>query len=131
MKRLTFAALLATAFMATPVMAHDDFQHNMPGRYQHEGWNNNHGKRYRGAYNNGEPIVMGREAIRSVQIALDEAGYNTGKIDGVLGHQTRSAIAAFQRDHHLKGSGYLTERTLKLLDVVLMRDGDFTPKQYR
>lgn len=131
MKRLTFAALLATAFIGAPALANDEFQHNMHGRYQHEGWNHNYGKRYRGEFNNGEPIVMGREDIRSVQIALDEAGYNTGKIDGILGHQTRAAIAAFQRDHHLNGNGHVTERTLKLLDVVLMRDGDFTPKQYR
>lgn len=131
MKRLTFAALMATAFLSAPALANDEFQHNMHGRYQNHDWDRNYGKHMRGHHNNGEPIVMGREDIRGIQMALHDAGYNTGKIDGVLGHQTRAAIASFQRDHQLHGNGRLTERTLKLLDVIVTRDGNFVPREYR
>jgi hypothetical protein len=43
----------------------------------------------------------------SVQSSLDRQGYNAGPPDGVMGGQTRDAIAAFQGAHGLQQTGMI------------------------
>jgi hypothetical protein len=56
------------------------------------------------------------DIIRSLQRALQKAGYDPGSIDGRVGAQTRSALAAYQEAKGL-AQGQLTIETLKELGL--------------
>lgn len=45
------------------------------------------------------------ETVRSIQTSLATLGYKPGPADGILGHQTKNAIEAFQRDRGLPVTG--------------------------
>ncbi|MEP1206709.1 MAG: peptidoglycan-binding domain-containing protein [Rhizobiaceae bacterium] len=57
------------------------------------------------------------ELLREVQTALSVRGYYGGKLDGLYGSRTKSAIEDFQKDHSLKQDGKVS---LRLLTQVLM-----------
>ena len=57
------------------------------------------------------------DIVVRIQTALDNAGYNPGKIDGVLGSDTMSALSSFQKDNDM-ASGQLTMDALKKLGVL-------------
>lgn len=52
-----------------------------------------------------------------VQRRLARRGYYHGPIDGVVGPGTRSAIIAFQADHGLNTTGYMSHETLDRLGL--------------
>ncbi|MBJ2149783.1 peptidoglycan-binding protein [Paracoccus sp. IB05] len=52
---------------------------------------------------------------RDIQRRLTALGYRTGGTDGVLGQNSRRAIAAWQRDEGLRASGYITADQLREL----------------
>lgn len=56
--------------------------------------------------------------VRRIQAALDQKGYNPGRIDGVIGQDTMSALKKYQRDTRLS-EGQLTIKTLDSLGVEL------------
>jgi len=56
---------------------------------------------------------------RDVQTALKNAGFYDGKIDGVKGNQTNSAIKAFQKANGLRADGVVGPRTWDLLCTYL------------
>ncbi len=53
--------------------------------------------------------------VRSAQERLNQLGYYTGGVDGVVGEQTRHAILDFQRRNGLAQTGSLTPETYGLL----------------
>lgn len=55
--------------------------------------------------------------VAAVQRKLAREGFDPGPIDGVLGSQTRSAIAAFQRDNGLASTGRINSALLDKLDL--------------
>ncbi len=59
---------------------------------------------------------MNKDVILKIQNALKEKGYNPGKIDGVLGRDTRIALDRYQRDNSL-ATGGITYETLNALGV--------------
>ena len=59
-----------------------------------------------------------RGVVARLQAALQKAGYNPGRLDGVLGSETMNAVKSYQRAKGLP-SGQLTIRTLKSLGVQL------------
>ncbi|NEW61758.1 hypothetical protein GSY74_10715, partial [Sulfurovum sp. bin170] len=61
---------------------------------------------------------MNQQVILKIQNALKAKGYNAGKIDGVLGGDTRRAIDKYQRDNTL-ATGGITYETLKSLGIKL------------
>ncbi|HHH18932.1 MAG TPA: peptidoglycan-binding protein [Campylobacterales bacterium] len=61
---------------------------------------------------------MNKEVILKIQNALKAKNYNPGKIDGVLGGDTRLALDKYQRDHSL-ATGGITYETLESLKVGL------------
>ena len=65
-------------------------------------------------YNNLEP----GQVIENVQVALRDQGYYPGSIDGLVGMQTRSALAAYQRDHGLVVTSAIDEPTLVTLGLA-------------
>jgi peptidoglycan hydrolase-like protein with peptidoglycan-binding domain len=55
------------------------------------------------------------QSVREAQQRLLERGYRPGPADGLMGAQTRAAIAAFQRDEKLEPSGELDLPTIARL----------------
>jgi peptidoglycan hydrolase-like protein with peptidoglycan-binding domain len=53
--------------------------------------------------------------MRQLQHNLDDAGYLQGTIDGRLTARTRRALAEFQRDYHMPGTGALDRATAEAL----------------
>jgi peptidoglycan hydrolase-like protein with peptidoglycan-binding domain len=53
--------------------------------------------------------------VRDAQAALREAGYEPGRIDGVMGPATQAAIRQFQAASGLPQTGQLDERTQQQL----------------
>jgi hypothetical protein len=52
-----------------------------------------------------------------VQNALSRRGYETGGVDGVIGPQTRNAIAAFQEDNDMPVNGRIDQRLVRSLGL--------------
>ena len=61
---------------------------------------------------------MNKSVILKIQNALKAKEYNPGKIDGVLGRDTRLALDKYQRDNSL-ATGGITYETLKSLNIEL------------
>ena len=61
--------------------------------------------------------ALSRNAILSLQHALNEAGFDTGEPDGIMGQNTRSAIRKFQASRGLIADGYPDVQVLKNLNV--------------
>ena len=59
---------------------------------------------------------MNKEVILKIQNALKAKNYNPGKIDGVLGRDTRVALDKYQRDNSL-ATGGITYETLNALGI--------------
>ena len=59
-----------------------------------------------------------KETIRSVQAALNEAGYDCGTPDGIAGKNTQAAISAFQQDNGLNETGTVTHELLLALNLI-------------
>jgi len=95
------------------------------GRVHH--WNNHRYHWYNNAwvivdapvieYSSGPTYYNSGSVEASVQEALTREGYHPGPIDGVLGGQTRDAIADYQRDHGQRPSGEVTDALLRSLDL--------------
>ena len=60
--------------------------------------------------------MMSKQEVKAVQTALNKDGYNL-KVDGIYGHNTRSAIKNFQKKNDLKVTGRLDSGTLSKLNV--------------
>lgn len=56
--------------------------------------------------------------VAAVQRRLGELGYNVGGVDGVVGPQTRAAIAAFQSTHGMVADGMITNRLLDRMGLT-------------
>lgn len=56
-------------------------------------------------------------AVRSLQVALQKAGYYQGAIDGVFGDSTYTAVWRYQRDKGLSPNGVANAQVLSLLGV--------------
>ncbi len=65
-------------------------------------------------YNNLAP----GQVIENVQLALRDQGYYPGAIDGIIGSQTRAALAAYQRDRGLIVTYAVDEPTLVTLGLA-------------
>ena len=74
---------------------------------------------------------LSSETTSSIQELLAALGYETGKIDGILGRLTISAIKAFQKESDLKITGRPTEDLLIALQTEVRRSkasSESTPK---
>jgi hypothetical protein len=66
------------------------------------------------AYNNLPPD----QVIANVQSALQQQGYYHDEVDGLLGPETRGALAAYQRDHGLAETAAIDQPTLQSLGMT-------------
>jgi hypothetical protein len=58
-----------------------------------------------------ETSVPSRPSVKQVQTALENAGFNPGKIDGKMGKRTKIAIVKFQKENGLAADGKVGPRT--------------------
>jgi hypothetical protein len=58
------------------------------------------------------------QVVANVQSALQEQGYYQGDIDGILGPETRAALAEYQSAQGLEPTGAVDEPTLETLGMV-------------
>ena len=56
--------------------------------------------------------------IADVQAELQEQGYYTGEVDGLLGPLTRQALTAYQADHGLYTTAVIDEPTLDAMGLA-------------
>ncbi|MBX2825185.1 MAG: peptidoglycan-binding protein [Gammaproteobacteria bacterium] len=63
---------------------------------------------------------MSDEIVKEIQQALNDRGYNAGKVDGVLGSGTMRAIENYQEDENLALGG-LTYSTLESLEIEVIK----------
>lgn len=78
---------------------------------------------YYSNYSYDEPIygyndLAPGQVLENVQGALQDEGYYNGEIDGLIGPQTRAALAAYQRDHGLIITEAVDEPTLVELGLA-------------
>ena len=59
--------------------------------------------------------------VRQIQVALKNAGFDPGVIDGKMGRQTKEAIKEFQKANNLKADGKVGKNTWKLLKDYLYK----------
>lgn len=57
-----------------------------------------------------------------VQLALKNAGYYQGTVDGKVGAKTKKAISAFQKDNGLKADGLVGRQTWAALKSYLNKE---------
>jgi len=67
------------------------------------------------------PEEKSHPSPKHIQMALKNAGYNPGRIDGHLGSKTREAIRAFQKANSLKETGKADKETWSLLKEYLYK----------
>jgi peptidoglycan hydrolase-like protein with peptidoglycan-binding domain len=56
--------------------------------------------------------------IANVQSALQQQGYYQGDIDGILGPETRAALAEYQTAQGIEPTGAVDEPTLETLGMA-------------
>ena len=71
---------------------------------------------YSYGYSSYRPTYRGQTANTSVVVQVQQrlarAGYYHGRVDGVTGSQTRSAIRAYQRAHNMRVDGVVSDQLL-------------------
>jgi peptidoglycan hydrolase-like protein with peptidoglycan-binding domain len=65
--------------------------------------------------------VKSRPKVRQIQVALKNAGFEPGIIDGRMGKQTREALKAFQKANNLPADGKIGKKTWSLLREYLYK----------
>jgi peptidoglycan hydrolase-like protein with peptidoglycan-binding domain len=65
--------------------------------------------------------VKSRPTTKQIQMALANAGYDPGAIDGKKGRRTKEAIRSFQRANNLSADGKVGKRTWVLLRGYLYK----------
>lgn len=65
--------------------------------------------------------VKSRPNVKQIQIALSNAGYNPGSIDGNMGKQTIEAVKSFQTANNLPADGKAGKKTWALLKEHLYK----------
>jgi Putative peptidoglycan binding domain len=92
--------------------------------YGYPGWDDGDYGYYSGPYYGDYEVYGGPPAgdqnpqvvsIRAVQVALAWRGYYRGRIDGVMGQETREAISAFQAHQSLPVTGQIDPALLNAL----------------
>ena len=68
------------------------------------------------------PMLRGDD-VAELQSRLSRLGFDPGRVDGIFGDQTVSALMDFQRNDGLLADGILGRRTLDELERISMREG--------
>ena len=88
--------------------------------YWYPAWGYNPGANYYydGPIYASNPEYDPGQVVANVQAALQQQGYYQGEVDGILGPQTRAALADYQSAQGLEPTGTVDEPTLETLGMV-------------
>ncbi|HWY50779.1 MAG TPA: peptidoglycan-binding domain-containing protein [Chthoniobacterales bacterium] len=88
--------------------------------YWYPAWGYNPGANYYydGPIYASNPEMDPGQTVANVQSALQQQGYYQGEVDGILGPQTRAALAEYQSAQGLEPTGAVDEPTLETLGMV-------------
>ena len=75
-------------------------------------------KRYDAPIYVGQRAVPPDQVIADVQALLQQMGYYTGEVDGLLGPLTREALTAYQADQGLTTTAVIDQPTLDSLGLA-------------
>lgn len=64
-------------------------------------------------------LPLSRQTVTQMQLRLNELGFDTNGVDGVLGPATRSAIRGFQKSEGMIADGHPGNATLRALQVKI------------
>ena len=73
---------------------------------------------YDGPIYGSSPAEDPAQTVANVQTALQQQGYYSGEVDGILGPQTRAALAEYQSAQGLEPTGAVDEPTLETLGMA-------------
>jgi len=62
-------------------------------------------------------LRLSRQTVMTLQVYLNQLGYDTGTPDGIFGTGTRRALRAFQRDRNMVADGYPSEQIIAAVAV--------------
>jgi peptidoglycan hydrolase-like protein with peptidoglycan-binding domain len=106
--RRTLIICMITALTALPLMAGAQPGGQMPEGDSSRGYLVPEGAEPRST---NLEAVSDRDLVRNAQIALRDAGFDPGEIDGVMGRKTRAALREFQASQGLPQTGRLDATT--------------------
>ncbi len=90
-------------------------QNNMPAAQANNGNQNNTASRE--DTSKGAVAQQPSSVVRTAQRDLQQQGFYSGAVNGILGPQTRDAIRKYQRTNNLNDTGRLDQQTLSRLGV--------------
>jgi hypothetical protein len=61
------------------------------------------------------PVKVSRQQVRQIQEQLKTQGLYKGRVDGMMGPETKQAIQQFQQQNNLQATGTLDQQTLAAL----------------
>ena len=64
------------------------------------------------------PAPKGNDTVRRAQKALNDLGYDSGRADGFLGENTKTALELFQTESELEVTGRLDSKTQEMLGIL-------------
>lgn len=67
----------------------------------------------------GKKTVSAKPSLKNIQLALKNAGYDPGNLDGKMGSKTKLAIKAFQKANKMKADGRVGKNTWSVLSKYL------------
>ncbi len=70
----------------------------------------------------GEDYDYSEMGTKEAQLALEALGYELGKVDGIMGPKTQSALRSFQGDYELDKTGRLDDETKSALGEAFHND---------
>lgn len=70
------------------------------------------------------------DQVKAVQQALNEAGYDCGKVDGLAGKKTEAAVKAYEKDKGLPVDGVIDDALLEMLGITEEPRAEDTYKSY-
>lgn len=65
-----------------------------------------------------EALAVDKDAVKHIQTALQSKGFYSGPIDGIVGPQTRTALANYQQSQGLPRTAVLDQKTLQSLTAT-------------
>lgn len=61
--------------------------------------------------------AINQDSVRDMQQALAQHGYRVGRVDGLMGPQTRQALRQFQQDEGMRATGQADQQTMAALGL--------------
>ena len=105
-----------------PYYAYSDYPYDYDG-YSNNGYPYDYYEYSPYNYDDGQGYVPSDQyenntTLSAVQSALAKLGYYRGAIDGVIGDETKAALARYQQDHDLSVTGTVTTAILQSLGLA-------------